>query len=183
MHTEQVPLFNEIYEQYKDKVFNITMGYVQNPEDAEDITQDVFVEVHRSLCKFEGRSSLSTWIYRIAINRSLDLIKSRKRKKRFAFITSIFEEAVPGKNELSDFHHPGIALENKENAALLFKEIQSLPENQKTAFLLSKVEGLKNSEISEIMQLSVSSVESLLFRSKQNLQKQLSHYFKNDRKV
>jgi RNA polymerase sigma-70 factor (ECF subfamily) len=183
MHSEQLPSFHEIYEQYKNKVFNTVLGYLQNAEDTEEITQDVFVEIHRSLKKFEGRSSLNTWIYRIAVNRSLDLIKSRKRKKRFAFITSLFDEPGSVKNEFSDFHHPGVALENKEDSALLFRTIGSLPENQKTAFILSKVEGLSNKEISEIMQLSVSSVESLQFRAKQNLQKQLSEYFKNERKV
>lgn len=178
MHSEQQLSFIEIYETYKNKVFNTVISYLQNTEDAEEITQDVFVEVHRSLNKFEGKSSMSTWIYRIAVNKSLDHIKSRNRKKRFAFITELFDESGAVKHEQSDFHHPGVQLENKENAAILFKAIQKLPENQKTAFILSKVEGLSYAEISEVMQLSIPSVESLLVRAKQNLQKQLSEYFK-----
>jgi RNA polymerase sigma factor (sigma-70 family) len=178
MQPEQLPSFEEIYETYKNKVFNTVLSYLQNQEDAEETTQDVFLEIHRSIRSFEGRSSLSTWIYRIAVNKSLDFIKSRNRKKRFAFLSSLFDDAGVIKHDQSDFHHPGIQLEQKENAGILFRAIQQLPENQKTAFILSKTEGLSYAEISEIMELSVSSVESLLFRAKQNLQKQLSHHFK-----
>lgn len=169
MHAEQLPSFQEIYDTFKNKVFNTVISYVQNIEDAEEVTQDVFLEVHRSSGSFEGKSSLSTWIYRIAVNKSLDHIKNRNRKKRFAFLTALFDESGAVKHDHSDFHHPGIALENKENAAILFRKIGELPENQKTAFILSKVEGLSYNEISEVMQLSNSSVESLLVRAKQNL--------------
>lgn len=182
MQPEQLPLFQEIYETYKNKVFNTVLGYLQNTEDAEETTQDVFVEIHRSIKSFEGKSSLSTWIYRIAVNKSLDFIKNKNRKKRFAFLSSLFDESGAIKHDSPDFHHPGVQLEQKENAALLFKAVDQLPENQKTAFILSKVEGLSYAEISEVMQLSISSVESVLFRAKQNLQKKLSDHFKNERK-
>lgn len=177
MHPEPFPSFLEIYETYKNKVFNTVISYLQNTEDAEEVTQDVFVEIHRSLIGFEGRSKLSTWIYRISVNKSLDHLKSRNRKKRFAFITDLFDESGRVKHDSSDFQHPGVLMENKENAALLFRAVKNLPENQKTAFILSKVEGLSYAEISEVMQLSISSVESLLVRAKQNLQKQLKNYF------
>lgn len=182
MQPEQLPNFQEIYETYKNKVFNTVLGYLQNTEDAEETTQDVFVEIHRSMRSFERKSSLNTWIYRIAVNKSLDFIKSKKRKKRFAFLSSLFDDSGAIMHDRPDFHHPGVQLEQKENAALLFKAVDQLPENQKTAFILSKVEGLSYAEISEVMQLSISSVESLLFRAKQNLQKQLSDHFKNERK-
>lgn len=178
MHPTELPSFKEIYDTYQHKVFNTVISYVQSQEDAEEVTQDVFVEVHRSIGSFEGKSSLSTWIYRISINKSLDFIKSKNRKKRFAFISSLFNDAGELHHDAPHFYHPGVALENKEDAAILFAAINKLPENQKTAFILSKVEGLSYAEISEVMTTSVSSVESLLFRAKQNLQKELSNYFK-----
>lgn len=178
MPANNLPSFQEIYETYKNKVFNTVISYLQNHEDAEEVTQDVFVEVHRSASNFEGKSSLSTWIYRISINKSLDFIKSKNRKKRFAFMSSLFNASGDLQHDAPNFYHPGVALEQKENAAILFKAIDSLPENQKTAFILSKVEGLSYAEISEVMQMSVSSVESLLFRAKQNLQKELSNFYK-----
>jgi RNA polymerase sigma factor (sigma-70 family) len=174
--------FQEIYEAYKNKIFNTVISYLQNQEDAEEVTQDVFVEIHRSIHSFEEKSSLSTWIYRIAINKSLDFIKSKNRKKRFAFISSLFNASGELQHDAPNFFHPGVILENKEKSAILFKAIHAIPEKQKTAFILSKVEGLSYAEISEVMQLSISSVESLLFRAKQNLQKELSSFYKSDRK-
>lgn len=178
MQANNLPSFQEIYDTYKNKVFNTVISYLQNQEDAEEVTQDVFIEVHRSINTFEGKSSLSTWIYRISINKSLDFIKSKNRKKRFAFISSLFNDAGDLKHDSPDFYHPGIQLEQKENSAILFKAIHALPENQKTAFILSKVEGLSYNEISEVMKMSVSSIESLLFRAKQNLQKELAGFYK-----
>jgi RNA polymerase sigma factor (sigma-70 family) len=182
MHRMELPSFQEIYDSYKNKVFNTVISYLQNQEDAEEITQDVFVEIHRSIRTFAGKSSLSTWIYRIAINKSLDFIKSKNRKKRFAFFTELFDNSGDVKHEQPDFYHPGIVLENKEKAAILFKAIDKLPENQKNAFILAKTEGLSYQEISGVMQTSISSVESLLVRARQNLQKNLVDYLENGRR-
>jgi len=163
---------------YRNKVYNTAIGYVQNPQDAEEITQDVFVEVFNSAEKFKGGSSISTWIYRITVNKSLDFIRYTKRKKRFAVITSIFNsETGEQKIDTPDFIHPGVEMEMKERSAILFKAIDKLPDTQKTAFILSKLENLSYQEISEVMKTSVSSVESLLFRAKQNLKKYLSGYY------
>jgi RNA polymerase sigma factor (sigma-70 family) len=85
-------------------------------------------------------------------------------------------------NNLSTFEHPGVALENKENAQILFQTINELTENQKTAFILSKLDGLNNPEIAEIMNVSISSVESFIFRAKASLKEKLSTKFENYRK-
>ncbi len=171
--------FRELVDIFKNRVFNSSIGILQNAEDAEDISQEVFTEVFNSIHKFRGDSSLSTWIYRITITKSLDLIRKKKRKKRFAFITSLFGEGEKNFNEPSDFNHPGVEAENRELSAILFKAIDKLPQNQKIAFNLSKVEGLNYKEISEIMSVSVSSVESLLHRAKNNLKSLLSSYYSN----
>jgi RNA polymerase sigma-70 factor (ECF subfamily) len=178
MLPNDLPTFQQIYEQFKNKVFNTVISYLRNAEDAEEVTQDVFIEIYRSLPSFEGKSSLSTWIYRISINKSLDFIKSRNRKKRFAFLTNLFDESGNVKHDAPDFYHPGVQLEHKEKSAVLFKALGSIPEKQKTAFILSKIEGLSYAEIAEVMETSNSSVESLLFRAKQSLQKELSTYYR-----
>lgn len=169
--------FGELVELFKDRIYNVTIGMIQNVEDAEDLTQEVFVEVFNSIGVFREDSSLNTWLYRIAVNKSLELIRKRSRKKRFGFMTSIFA----GKEELQipDFEHPGVKLENKERAAVLFKAIAKLSENQRTAFTLSKLEDLSYKEISETMKIGVPSVESLLFRAKVNLKKYLENYYKD----
>lgn len=173
--------FIAIYNQYKVLVYNVALHYLQNVEDAEEITQDVFVQVHNSLDSFKENSSLKTWIYRITINKSLDFIKHKNSVKRF-FIFGKKSENVKELEILSNFEHPGIDIVNKENAAILFKVINELTENQKTAFILSKLDGLSNPEISEIMNVSISSVESLIFRAKTTLKEKLSNKFENYRK-
>jgi RNA polymerase sigma-70 factor (ECF subfamily) len=162
-------------------VYNTALGIVQNSEDAEDVTQEVFIQVYRSIDQFKGDARLSTWIYRITTTKALDHIRSRRRKKRFAFITSLFGPNDELVHDPVDFQHPGVALDRKEQAALLFRMIEQLPENQKVAFTLHKTEDLSYQEIAEVMKLSVSAVESLLFRARQNLRKLLEkHYQQNN---
>lgn len=173
--------FQELYAQYKTLVYNVALNYVQNIEDAEEITQDVFVQLFQSIANFKQQSSLKTWIYRITINKSLDFLKHKKSQKRFFIFGKRSENEFEIQN-ISNFEHPGVLLENKEKSKLLFGLINQLNENQKTAFILSKIDGLSNPEIAVIMQLTVSSVESLLFRAKENLKKKLGNKFDEYRK-
>lgn len=175
--------FKNLYDQYVRMVFNLCLKYLQSIEDAEDVTQEVFITVFKSIHQFKGESKISTWIYKIAITKSLEFIRMKKRKKRFAFFQSIFSDEK-GEINISDvhFHHPGIQLENKERAAILFNAIDKLPENQKAAYILCKLEDLSYNEIAEIMKVTVPSVESLLFRAKQNLQKILGNYYEKNEK-
>lgn len=173
--------FETIYNQYNVLVYNVALHYLQNMEDAEEITQDVFVQVYDSLASFNEKASIKTWIYRISINKSLDYLKHKRSVKRF-FIFGKKSENEFEINNLSTFEHPGVALENKENAQILFQTINELTENQKTAFILSKLDGLNNPEIAEIMNVSISSVESLIFRAKASLKEKLSTKFENYRK-
>ena len=168
-------------ETYQKRVFNTVLSLVQNQEDAKDVTQEVFVKVYETLATFKGESSLSTWIYRIATNKALDALKYKRTKKRFGLVFSIFggESESLMAYEIPDFYHPGVALERKEDAAVLFKAIEQLPENQKVAFTLNKIDGLSYAEIAEIMEVSVSSVDSLLSRAKQNLQRRLRVFYKS----
>ena len=173
--------FEEIYFEHHKLVYNLALQYVQNIQDAEEITQDVFIQLHTSLHKFQEKSALKTWIYRITINKCLDFIKHKNSQKRFFIFGKKSQNEVEILN-ISNFEHPGILLENKEKAALLFGIINELGENQKTAFLLSKVDGLSNPEIATIMELSISSVESLVFRAKVILKERLSNKFEEYRK-
>ena len=172
--------FKSLVANYQDLVYNTALGVVQNSEDAEDVAQEVFIQVFRSIDQFKGDARLSTWIYRITTTKALDHIRSRKRKKRFAFITSLFGPNDELVHEPVDFQHPGVALDRKEQAALLFRMIDQLPENQKVAFTLHKTEELSYQEIADVMQLSVSAVESLLFRARQNLRKLLEKYYQQN---
>jgi len=167
--------FQELYNNHKNLVFNLALQYVQNIEDAEEITQDVFVTIYWKLKSFRNESKITTWIYRITINKSLDFIKSKARKKRFAFFTSLFyNETEEFKHDVSDFNHPGILLEQKEELKKIFRFINELPDNQKTTLILMKIECKTQKEVAEIMNISNKAVESLLQRAKHNLSKKLN---------
>jgi RNA polymerase sigma factor (sigma-70 family) len=170
--------FKTIVETWQNMVFNTALGIVQNAEDAEDIAQEVFVQVYQSIGSFKGESKFSTWLYRITVTKSLDHERKKKRKKRFAFVRSLVGEQNEVIVNPPDFHHPGVVLDNKEDAAVLFRAIAGLPENQRIAFTLNKVEGLSYQEVSEVMKTSVSSIESLMHRAKNNLKKNLEDYYK-----
>jgi RNA polymerase sigma-70 factor (ECF subfamily) len=169
--------FKTIVEQWKDMVYNTVLGIVQNETEAEDLTQDVFIKVFENISSFKGESKFSTWLYRIATTTALDHLRSRKRKKRFGFVQSIFSHDQEKKEQLPDFHHPGVKLDNKERATVLFKAISSLPENQKAAYTLHKLEGLSYREISEVLHTTVPAVESLMSRANANLRKKLEDYY------
>ncbi|MFZ1703815.1 MAG: RNA polymerase sigma factor [Saprospiraceae bacterium] len=168
--------FEELYQTYSKLVLNLALQYVQNIEDAEEITQDVFISVHQSLSTFNHKASFQTWIYRITINKSLDYIKRKNRQKRITFITSIFDKENVVTKAISQYmNHPGIIMEQKEAVEHIFKGINILPDQQKTALILSKLEYKSQKEVAEIMNLSTKAVESLLQRAKTNMLKYLNN--------
>ena len=171
--------FLHLVDSFQSKVFNTVLSIVQNAEEAEDVSQEVFIEIFESVGKFKGDAKLSTWIYRIATNKAIEQYRRKKASKRTAFLTSLFGENNEIVHHPIDFVHPGVVFENKERVKILFKHINQLPDNQKVAFTLCNIEGLSYLEISEVMQLSLSSIESLLFRAKTNLRKTLKEYYVN----
>lgn len=174
--------FRHLIQNYKDKIYNSCLSIVQNQAEAEDITQEIFVEVWQSVKKFRGDSKLSTWIYRMTINRSLDFLRTKKRKKNAGLISLFKKNGVLDPIvEVPDFFHPGIAIENKESSKIIFAAIDKLPKRQKACFVLQNIENLSMKEIAEVMETSPKAVESLLVRSKTNLKKLLAEYF--DRQV
>ncbi len=169
--------FNTIVQQWQHMVYKTVLGIVQHEQEAEDVAQEVFVQVYLNIHSFRGDAKLSTWIYRIAITRALDRQRKMKAKKRIGLIKHKLGLGEAAES-LPDFHHPGIALDNKEQSALLFKALQQLPEQQKAAFVLIKTEGLSYEEVSQILHTTVKWVEGLMHRAKENLRKHLSVYFK-----
>ena len=102
---------SEIYEQYSSLVYNVALQYTQNRHDAEEITQDVFLRIHNKLSTFEEKSQLKTWIYKIAVNKSLDFLRAKKSQKRWTFSS---KNRVADKElsvQDSQMNHPGIQLE------------------------------------------------------------------------
>ena len=170
--------FRKLVEKHQDRVINTCFGFVKNSEDAEDVAQEVFIEVYQSITGFSKDAKLSTWVYRIAVNKSLDHIRKKKRKKRFAQI--VFLDSSDDNNEVFEvpaLDDPQKELEDSDRKRILDYAVNQLPKNQKIAITLSKFQKYSNKEIATILDTSVSAVEALVHRAKSNLRKQLQRYF------
>lgn len=168
--------FQKLVALYGDRLYNTALGFLQNETDAEDAVQEVFIKAYQNIKTFKGEAALRTWLYRIAVTHSLDILRKKKRQKSGGLLQSLFgkkEETF----EAPDFYHPGVIAEKKETAAILFKAIRQLPEAQQTAFVLQKMEALSQTEIADVMKTSVGAVESLLQRAKTSLRKLLEDYY------
>lgn len=173
--------FRSLVDLFQRRVYATAIGLVRSVNEAEDISQEVFIEIYESIHSFKGEARLSTWIYRITVTKCLELMRYKKRKKRFAPLLGLINADGAPMTEPVEFVHPGIRLEQQESAAMLFKAIEKLPEHQQTAFTLHKMQGVSYQEISEIMDTSLSSVESLMHRAKSNLKKHLTKYYYESR--
>ena len=162
--------FGFLIDNHKQNIFRTCIGFLHNKDDAEDLTQEVFIEVFRSVKFFKQNSILATWMYRIAVNKSLNYLK--RKKNQGGFIVSI-QQALGIKQIPSTSENPEQKVLAKEKKTLLELVLERLPENQTIAFTLAKYDDLSYKEIAEVMELSASSVESLIFRARENLRKEL----------
>jgi len=173
--------YEQLVERYKERVFRLSMGFVHNNEDADDITQEVFINAYFSLRSFKGKSEFSTWLHRITINACLNYIRKQKRLRFFRSFPSPgninklaagFEngENVPGADK---------SLIDRQNSEQVQNAINSLSQKQRIAFILSSYEDMPQKEIAAVMNITVGAVEQLLLRAKINLRKQLADYYKN----
>ena len=169
--------FRWLVNHYRNRVYNTVLNILQQEAEAEDAAQETFIQVFESVIKFKEESSLSTWIYRIAVRKALDKLRKRKLISRVQLILPWWMPEEK-KRDNNCFIHPGILAENKEKAAILFDAIRKLPDNQKVAFTLIKVQGMGYEEAAEIMEQSIKAIESLVSRAKANLQKNLAGYYK-----
>ena len=174
LHTD----FKSVVTEYQEKVRNTCFRFVNHPDDADDLAQEVFIQVYESVHRFRGQAELSTWIYRIAVNKSLDFLRRKKRKKRFAHVISLFggfddDQDIP----VSDGKDPYEELQTEERRQILNQALDKLPENQRTAIVLIKYQGFSSKEVADIMDVSVTAVEGLVHRAKKNLQKSLYRFY------
>lgn len=167
--------FKCLVELYQSSVLNICHRILSNEQDAEDVAQDVFVSAYRKARSFRGQSKVSTWLYRIAVNLSMNQLRKRKWDRYLDILTfsETRGEGHTGALETADADRPDRQLEAKERDRILMDALATLPERQRVAMILHRLEGLSHQEIAEVLQISISSVESLIHRAKHRLQKKL----------
>ena len=173
--------FTQLVTQHQHKVTNICYRFLCNREDAQDVTQEVFFEVYKSIGQFRQEAKLSTWIYQIAVTRSLNFLQKRKRKERLEHLRNLLRFRSETEHSASSLQTtPERELEQQEQVRILQQALDSLPRNQKIAFTLSQYDGVSYAEIADMMNTTLSSVESLIHRARKNLQKKLYQYYQND---
>lgn len=165
-------IFSIIVNRYKNNIFRIALGYMHSKDDAEDIVQEVFIKVYQSIGNFKGKSEFYTWLYRITVNQCLNTIAKRDRA---SFFTRTEDSILKILNVRSQEKNPEEVLVKSEQDKLIRTAIESLPKQQKTAFILSRYEDLTQKEISNIMGISEGAVEQLLQRSRSNLNAKLKY--------
>lgn len=162
--------FEALVQRHQVKVINLIYYFLNDRWEAEDVAQEVFLKVWRNAHKFKGKSKFSTWLYRIVINTCLN--HKRSGKKESNPLDSI-SNPLDGQNNLElagkTQCNPHQVMEKKERKTVVNQSIRLLPQNQRMALILSRFEGYSYTEIAELMNVSISSVESLLFRAKQKL--------------
>ena len=162
--------FHEFFENHHKAVYHLYFHMLHDLHKAEDITQEVFLKAFMRVDKFRGESKVSTWLYRIAVNLCLNHQRQKKHKNilslDFMFERRNQQARDPGNGPLE-------RLNQKEEKLIVRETIDSLPKNQRIAIIFNHYEGFSYHEISEIMNLSVSSVRSLIYRAKQRLQKRM----------
>ncbi len=170
--------FRLLVDRFQDKIFKTCLSILNDRDDADDLTQEVFIEAFRSIRSFKSQSTLSTWLYRIAVNKSLNFIRSAKRKVFLQTVGLLQMPDIPEKPVNFDAEDESEVL--KQQKKLIWQAIRSLPEKQKAAFVLHKITGLSYAEIAETLRITLPAVESLIFRAKRNLQKRLSRELKRE---
>jgi len=167
--------FRELVERHKISVLNLCLRFVGNKEDAEDLAQEVFIRVFQAAPNYEVKAAFTTWLYRITVN----LCLNHQRRKKILHFFSLdqgknaqhqIQNRVP---EFAANERPDVDFEKKEVQKYVQQAIQSLPENQKSVLILYRYHDLSYKEIAEVLDTTVSAVESRLHRAKENLKKKL----------
>ncbi len=168
--------FDNIFLQYKPKIHRYLSRLIGFDE-AEDLTQEVFVKVNKALPNFSGRSKLSTWIYRIATNTAIDKVRSSSFKRTKDFIPEeelIAEDKTVG-NDKKVLSMDQQMIEKEMNECIRYF-IYHLPENYRTVLVLSELECLKNRELAEILDITLDTVKIRLHRARARLKKELERH-------
>lgn len=174
---EDVAAFDELVHRHQRKIYALVHHMTGNRQDAEDITQDVFVKAYSALRRFKGDSAFYTWVYRIAVNRTINYLKRRKRTGGVSL--DDMDQAVerdPAFVELRSRESPVRDLSLTELQKKLNAALQTLSEKHRTVVVMHDIEGMPHEEIAKIVGCSVGTVRSRLFYARQHLQNELSEF-------
>ncbi len=173
--------FEELISRYSNKVFSLASRLTRNPEDAEEVLQDVFVTVHRKIAGFEGKSSFSSWLYRVTVNAAFMKLRKRKQEQTVPLEELVQQaQVVPALKSPESSFVDSQTIRN-EMLEALEAAIRKLPDDYRPVFILRDVDGLTSREVSKILDLTVPAVKSRLHRSRLMLRRRLNRFFTEHR--
>ncbi len=169
-------------ERHQALVYSACLNLLHDHQQAQDVSQEVFLQVYRSAAKFRFESAASTWLYRISFNRSLNLIRHNRRSRWLQSLSSYEAEEDPKISVPPDARAtpPDQAFEDTERSEFVRRAVAALPSKQRVAFILHKYEGFASREIAEILGIPITAVEARLRRAQANLKHKLLVYLKSD---
>jgi RNA polymerase sigma-70 factor (ECF subfamily) len=165
--------FTLLVRKYQNRVANILTRYVRNSGDVADVTQEVFLKVHRSLPSFRGDSAFYTWLYRITVNTAKNYLTSQSRRPPASDIDAMDADSYDGSNALRETDEPEAVLRAEEIKNVILTTIESLPTDLKSAITLRELEGMSYEEIANIEDCPIGTVRSRIFRAREIIDKQL----------
>jgi RNA polymerase sigma-70 factor (ECF subfamily) len=174
--------FNEIVNRYTDTIYRIALRIINNPSDAEEVLQEVFVTLIKKLDTFREESKFSTWLYRVVVNTSYMYLRAEgKKNEREMSLPDYVPYDQSGwlngiQNKDWSYESDGVLL-SMERMEIIEKAISELPEYNRVVFLLRDVEGLTNEEVAKVLGISLPAVKSRIRRARISLRDKLSDYF------
>ena len=171
--------FDQLVERYHGKIYGLTYNMTSNREDAEDLVQEVFVKAFNALPRFKGNSSFYTWVYRIAVNKTINYRKKRNRKR--ALSLDQFDQEIKTDDTYHDLTAKGSPLRNLSLTELqkkLNEALQSLSEKHRTVVVMHDMQGIPHEEIAKVVGASVGTIRSRLFYARRQMQTELTEFMK-----
>ena len=182
INNNQEITFEEVYSDCSTKILNLAYRFTSDGEQARDLTQEIFIKVFQNLKNFKGESSAFTWVYRIAVNHILNYLKKEKRRKFIQLIDKNVKEAITeeagSRTLITNNPSPSQILEDEERSRIVKSIIDELPPKYRVPFILYKYEGMSYKEIAESLEISLSSVETRIYRARKQLIAKLEPWLK-----
>ena len=174
-----VRAFDELVERYHDRIYGLAYNMLSNREDAEDLTQEIFVKAFEALPRFKGKSLFYTWLYRIAINKTINYRKKRNRNR--ALSLDQFDQEIKSDDIYQDLTAKGSPLRNINLTELqerLNASLQKLSDKHRTVMIMHDMQGIPHEEIAKVVGASSGTVRSRLFYARKQMQMELSEFMK-----
>lgn len=169
--------FEELLSRYSNKVFSLASRLTRNAEDAEEVLQDVFVTVHRKIAGFEGKSSFSSWLYRVTVNAAFMKLRKRRQDPSVALEDLVQQQHSPAALKSPENTYVDAQSIRNQMLEALENAIRKLPDDYRPVFILRDVDGLTSREVGRILDLTVPAVKSRLHRSRLMLRRRLTRFF------